>query len=463
MAISFRHAFTSGKVDGTDSTLIQPSNWNAEHTLTLAAGKVLGRDSSAGGAAQELAISVDPTQQSMIPPSGATSARPATAIAGMLRYNTSLSAFEGFMGSVWSSFVGVASDNTFTGSNTFSTTGASYRLRITSGSGNGKYVVYQTNGSTRWEVGSGSTAETGSNAGSSFQISRYDDSGTFIDTPLVISRQSGSVGLNSGSYAGGSTGPGSFYVSGGAANNRSYYLSTNFSTRWQIRADSTSESGSNAGSNFSISRYDDAGNFVASPLAINRATGLTTLESLSVPSIDLGSSDTTITRVSGGLIAVEGQTIPTLSRSNTWTASNSFGGTSFTVTSTTGITSTGVKAGYVSINNLSGYFSYDTGVTATQATSKTTSVFCAAHSGRITMNSAALAAGDTVLMPVISSCAEKDTVMVSVQRSSIANAGTYRVFVDSVSNNTFTISVTNISTGSLSEALVINFTIIGGF
>jgi hypothetical protein len=61
MAISFRHAFTSGKIDGTDSTLIQPSNWNAEHTLTLAAGKVLGRDSSAGGAAQELAISVDST------------------------------------------------------------------------------------------------------------------------------------------------------------------------------------------------------------------------------------------------------------------------------------------------------------------------------------------------------------------------------------------------------------------
>lgn len=172
--------------------------------------------------------------------------------------------------------------NTFTNSNTFSASGASSRLRITSGSGNGKYVVYQTAGSTRWEAGSSSAAETGSNAGSSYQISRYDDTGTFIDTPLVISRQSGTVGLNSGSYVGGSTGATNFYVSGGAANNRSYYLQTNFSTRWQLKADSTAEAGSNAGSNFSITRYDDAGNSIASPVTISRATGLTTLESLSV-------------------------------------------------------------------------------------------------------------------------------------------------------------------------------------
>lgn len=172
--------------------------------------------------------------------------------------------------------------NTFTNSNTFSATGASYRLRITSGSGNGKYTVYQTGGSTRWETGSSSSAETGSNAGSSYQISRYDDTGTFVDTPLVISRQSGAVGLNSGSYVGGSTGATNFYVSGGAGNNRSYYLQTNFSTRWQLKTDSTAESGSNSGSNFDITRYDDSGNSVASALAINRATGLTTLESLSV-------------------------------------------------------------------------------------------------------------------------------------------------------------------------------------
>jgi hypothetical protein len=382
----------------------------------------------------------------------------------MLRYNTSLSAFEGFMGSIWSTLAGLASDNTFTGSNTFSTSGASYRLRISSGSGNGKYVVYQTNGSTRWEVGSGSSAETGSNAGSSFQVSRYDDNGTFIDSPLVISRSSGSVGLNDGSYVGSSTGSGSFFVSGAAGNNRSVYFQTAFSSRWQIRADSTSEGGSNGGSNFAIGRYNDSGAFVASPLTINRATGLTTLESLSVPSIDLGSSDTTITRVSTGIIAVEGVTVPGLSRTQTWTANNTFGGTNFTVTSTTGLTcTTAVKSPYLLVNSLTGYLGYDTGGTATQATSKSAAVLCAGFYGKITMNAATLNAGATVLMPVACNCAEKDTITVSLQRSSIATAGTYRVFVDSVGNNLFTVSVTNISAVNLSEALVINFAVIAGF
>lgn len=34
MALSVTHAFVSGIADGGDSTLVQPSNWNASHTLT---------------------------------------------------------------------------------------------------------------------------------------------------------------------------------------------------------------------------------------------------------------------------------------------------------------------------------------------------------------------------------------------------------------------------------------------
>lgn len=54
MTISLKHAFQSAKSDGVDNTLIQPSNWNEEHELTLATGKVLGRYSAGTGAAQEL-------------------------------------------------------------------------------------------------------------------------------------------------------------------------------------------------------------------------------------------------------------------------------------------------------------------------------------------------------------------------------------------------------------------------
>jgi len=43
MAISLKHAFSSGKADGSDATLVQPSNWNSEHNLTVASPSVLGR------------------------------------------------------------------------------------------------------------------------------------------------------------------------------------------------------------------------------------------------------------------------------------------------------------------------------------------------------------------------------------------------------------------------------------
>lgn len=56
MAISLKHAFTSGKVDGPDSTLIQPSNWNAEHVITMATARLLGRTTAATGAVEEISV-----------------------------------------------------------------------------------------------------------------------------------------------------------------------------------------------------------------------------------------------------------------------------------------------------------------------------------------------------------------------------------------------------------------------
>ena len=57
MAISLKHAFNSEKTDGVDATLVQPSNWNAEHTLQLATGKLVGRTTASTGAAEEIAVS----------------------------------------------------------------------------------------------------------------------------------------------------------------------------------------------------------------------------------------------------------------------------------------------------------------------------------------------------------------------------------------------------------------------
>ena len=54
MTVSLKHSFTATKSDGGDSTLVRPSNWNAEHDLLMASGAILGRVSSDVGAAEEL-------------------------------------------------------------------------------------------------------------------------------------------------------------------------------------------------------------------------------------------------------------------------------------------------------------------------------------------------------------------------------------------------------------------------
>jgi len=56
MTVSLKHTFQSAKTDSLDATLVQPSNWNEEHELTLATNKVLGRATAGTGPAEELSI-----------------------------------------------------------------------------------------------------------------------------------------------------------------------------------------------------------------------------------------------------------------------------------------------------------------------------------------------------------------------------------------------------------------------
>lgn len=51
MAIDIKHPFVSAKVDTLDTSKVQPSNWNATHTILLAGGVVVGRAAGAGQAA----------------------------------------------------------------------------------------------------------------------------------------------------------------------------------------------------------------------------------------------------------------------------------------------------------------------------------------------------------------------------------------------------------------------------
>ncbi len=53
----------------------------------------------------------------------------------------------------------------------------------------------------RWKIRSTNEAEAGANAGSNWQLVRYDDTGTLIDTPIVVSRSTGNISLGPGIVA----------------------------------------------------------------------------------------------------------------------------------------------------------------------------------------------------------------------------------------------------------------------
>ncbi|WP_051264105.1 hypothetical protein [Rhizobium leucaenae] len=74
----------------------------------------------------------------------------------------------------------------------------------------------------------------------------------------------------------------SVVLNNAAGTERPIYFLTSGSNRWEARAEPSAETGANAGSDFQILRYGDNGSFLGAPFQINRATGLTTLESLAV-------------------------------------------------------------------------------------------------------------------------------------------------------------------------------------
>jgi hypothetical protein len=68
MTVTLTHAFVSGKSDGVDSTLVQPSNWNANHSISMAQGNILGRAAGAGtGAVTEIPLSFDGSNNATFP------------------------------------------------------------------------------------------------------------------------------------------------------------------------------------------------------------------------------------------------------------------------------------------------------------------------------------------------------------------------------------------------------------
>jgi len=100
--------------------------------------------------------------------------------------------------------------------------------------------------------------------------------------------------------------------------------------------------------------------------------------------------------------------------------------------------------------------------TVTQATSKSTAVTLNTSMGRITMNNASLATATNATFTLNnSSISANDTVILTISGGQ-ATPGSYNVFANALATGSVSITLRNISGGSLSEAVVINFCVIHG-
>jgi hypothetical protein len=155
------------------------------------------------------------------------------------------------------------------------------------GSQNGSWVMDTGNGGAGWNNGislrfiaSGGTALAVPNntlltgattGGGAVTLAQVDTSNI-----LQIGASAASINLNA-ALVGSTAGFTGESISQPAGNTRSIQFQSSGISRWQLRVDNSAESGSNAGSNFNIDRYNDAGSFQDSPINISRASGNVTI------------------------------------------------------------------------------------------------------------------------------------------------------------------------------------------
>lgn len=162
-------------------------------------------------------------------------------------------------------------------------------------------IAGQTGGSLRWQVNLGDgTAETPTAHGSNFAINGYDNTGAALgyNPALAIDRSSGQVTVASALNVNGSLFANSFAfftgtitvtmnasnnwpaINGTAAMNRSIVGQTGGLNRWQLAlGNAAAESGSNVGSDFYLTKYNDAGAANGYVYFASRSTGVVTFSS----------------------------------------------------------------------------------------------------------------------------------------------------------------------------------------
>lgn len=122
------------------------------------------------------------------------------------------------------------------------------------------------------------------------------------------------------------------------------------------------------------------------------------------------------------------------------------------------LTHTELDANFTNLNSdKAGYITGEGGA-VTQATSKSTGVTLNTKCGQVTMNAAALAADTTVSFTLTNSTIAATDVLV-LNHVSGGTAGSYLLNAQAAAGSA-SINVRNVTSGSLSEAIVIGFAVI---
>jgi hypothetical protein len=240
---------------------------------------------------------------------------------------------------------------------------------------------------------------------------------------------------------------------------------TGATSRWVVSSEATAESGSNAGSNFIINSYNDAGAYLSTPFQITRSTGNVGIGNTPGVKLDVAGVMRSATwslsgtGITGGTTAFSAGTVSTDTnwgmyfRVPTGSASNA----EFSWRSAADAERFRVDTSGNVIVTGSGGIGYGTGSggAVTQLTSRTTGVTLNKTNGSITLFNAPNSTTFRSFTVTNSTVAATDVILLS-QRS---GTNIQQLIVSNVAAGSFEISHAT-TTGTTTEAPVINFAVI---